>query len=83
MTGQGLLRAGDYKTVMVGYHTQVVGNGSKASLRYRTWGPPVIGVAPVENIGTKVKKTNYVLSLLADQKAAPFQALLSFFFLMR
>lgn len=46
MTGKGLLPDSDYKSVIVGYHTSIKGNGCHASLRYCTWGAPVIGVAP-------------------------------------
>nr|WAK77476.1 MAG: structural protein [Totiviridae sp.] len=75
LTGKGLLPTQDLKSVMIGYHTPVRGNGCRAALKFRTWGPPVIGVAPVGDIGTEVKKTLYIETILADQKPNPEKAI--------
>nr|WAK77673.1 MAG: hypothetical protein [Totiviridae sp.] len=52
------------RSVMVGYYSGIVGNGAEASLRHRTWGPPVMAVAAVERIGTALRLSDFFQAFL-------------------
>nr|WAK77604.1 MAG: hypothetical protein [Totiviridae sp.] len=52
------------RSVMVGYFAGIEGNGAEASLRHRTWGPPIMAVAAVERVGTPLRLSDFFQAFL-------------------
>lgn len=69
--GKGYMNGSELRTVMVAYYTPTAGNGTTAGLKYRTWGAPVVGVAAIEGVGSALQKTEYLNTVITDQKVKP------------